>query len=350
MSVAPAPRLSIALPVRDAAPWLGECLESIAAQTEGRFELLAVDDGSRDGSRAMLDEAARRDGRIRVLATREDDRGLVPALNLALAEAAAPLLARMDADDRMHPERLARQAAALEADASLFAVASRARAFPDDEVRDGMRAYVDWQNTLLDPDELARDRFVESPVVHPSVTMRTGQARRELGGWRDQGWPEDWDFFLRAFERGLRIARLPEVLLEWRQHERQATRTGERYSAEALVTGRAAFLARRVRPEADAGRMVWILGAGPVGKELVKALARAGLVADGLADVDPRKIGGVVRGVGRRWTVVEHARLQAMTPRPFAVSAVAGAAARARVRGELHRWGWTEGEDFVVAA
>lgn len=350
MTAAPAPRLSIALPVRDAAPWLAECLESVFAQTEAGFELLAVDDGSVDASRAMLEDAARRDPRVRVLETSEDGRGLVPALNVALAAARAPVLVRMDADDRMHAERLARQASALAADPSLFAVASRARAFPDEEVRDGMRAYVEWQNALLHPDELARDRFIESPVVHPSVAMRTEMARRRLGGWRDVGWPEDWDFFLRAFELGLRIARVPDVLLDWRQHDRQATRTGERYSADALVAARAAFLARRLRPEADAGRMVWILGAGPVGKELVKALARVGLVADGLADVDPRKIGGVVRGAGRRWTVVEHARLQAMTPRPFAVSAVAGAAARQRVRAELARWGWAEGVDFVVAA
>lgn len=344
------PRSSIALPVRDAEPWLSECLASIAAQTDGDHEVLAVDDGSSDASRAILEAAAADDPRVRVLQTAATDRGLVPALNLALALARAPILVRMDADDRMHPERIARQAAALESDPTLFAVTSRTRAFPEDELRDGMRAYIEWQNGLMAPEELFRDRFIESPVVHPSVAIRTEVSRRELGGWRDAGWPEDWDFFLRAFERGLRMARLPEVLLEWRQHGRQATRTGETYRAEALVAARAAFLARRLTVEMDVGRGVWILGAGPVGKELIKGLARAGAVAEGLADVDPRKVGGVVRGTNHAWPVVEHARLRTIQPRPFAVSAVAGATARCRVRGELAGWGWVEDVDFVVAA
>jgi len=344
------PRLSVALPVRDAAPWLRECLDSVLAQTESRFEVLAVDDGSTDATRSILAEYAGRDARIRHHETSPVQRGIVAALNIALAESRAPYLARMDADDRMHPERLARQADALDADASLFGVTCRATAFPADEVRDGMRAYLDWQNTLSTPEEIARDRFIESPVLHPSVTVRTDVVRERLGGWQDNGWPEDWDFFLRAFDQGLRIARLPDFLVEWRLHARQLTRTHARYSEDALLEARSTYLARHLRQVATQDRAIWVLGAGPVGKALIKALSRCGVVACGLADVDPRKIGGVVRGEGRRWRVVAHPVLRTMEPRPFAVSAVSGAPARARVRGELGAWGWSEGEDFVVAA
>ena len=345
-----APRLSIALPVRDAEPWLGECLDSVLAQSESRFELLAVDDGSTDASRAILDGYARRDGRVRLFETASGDRGIVAALNLALAAARAPYLARMDADDRMHPERLARQAAALDADPSLFGIASRATAFPPEEQRDGMRAYLGWQNSLLLPEEIARDRFIESPVLHPSVTLRTQLVREHLGGWRDTAWPEDWDFFLRAFEQELRIARHPEALVEWRLHPLQLTRTHARYTEEALLEARSSFLGRHLARIAATDRSIWVLGAGPVGKTLIKALARHGVVAHGLADVDPRKIGGVVRGAGHRWRVVAHPLLRGMVPRPFAVSAVSGAEARSRVRAELEGWAWSEGEDFVVAA
>lgn len=344
------PRISIAMPVRDAAPWLGECLASIAAQTEPSFELLAVDDGSTDASRAILEAAAQRDARVRVLQTRADGRGIVAALNLALEAARTPYLARMDADDRMHPERLARQAARLDADASLFGVAARAAAFPAESLRDGMRGYLDWQNALVTPDDLARERFVESPVLHPSVLLRTDVVRTVLGGWHETAWPEDWDFFLRAFEAGLRIARVPDVLVEWRLHERQLTRTHARYSEDALMEARAFHLARHLGGVTGEARSLWVLGAGPVGKCLVKALARRGVVASGLADVDPRKIGGIVRGAGHAWRVIEHAALRGMSPRPFAVSAVAGAPARTRVRAGLASWGWQEGGDFVVAA
>lgn len=347
---ATAPLASIAMPVRDAAPWLQECLASVLGQDEGRFELLAVDDASTDGSRAMLEQAATRDSRIRVLGTEPGRGGIVPALNLALAEARAPVLVRMDADDFMHPSRLARQLAALDADSGLFAVSCRADAFPADECRDGMRAYLDWQNGLLGAEELARDRFVESPVLHPTIAMRTRLVREVLGGWRDVPWPEDWDFFLRAFEAGLRVARLPEVLHGWRLHPAQATHNHERYRADALLEARAHFLARRLVAPLASGRAVVVLGAGPVGKALTKALHRHAVPVAALVDVDPRKVGGVVRGEGANWKVLPHAALAGWQPRPFAVSAVSGVPARDRVRGELRRLGWSEGDDFVVAA
>ncbi len=346
----PIPRLSVALPVRDAEPWLGACLDSVLAQTETRFEVIAVDDGSTDASTAILEQYAARDRRIRVVSTSDGARGIVPALNLALGEARAEYLVRMDADDVMHPQRLARQASALDDDPSLFGVTCRAAAFPAENVRDGMKAYLDWQNALVTPAHIARNRFIESPVLHPSVTLRTQIVRDVLGGWRDCGWPEDWDFFLRAFDKGLRIGRLPEVLVEWRLHPEQLTWNDERYSQDSLMEARATFLARRLEMIARADRSIWVLGAGPVGKTLIKTLAWHGVVANGLADVDPRKIGGVVRGVGHKWRVVSHPTLRAMSPRPFAVSAVAGAAARGRVRAELARWGWREDWDFVVAA
>jgi glycosyltransferase involved in cell wall biosynthesis len=344
------PRLSIALPVRDAEPWLAECLDSILAQTETHFEVLAVDDSSLDGSRAILESYRERDSRIRILETTSEARGIVPALNRALFEARGEYIVRMDADDVMHPERLARQAEALDLDPSLFGVASRATAFPAENVRDGMKAYLDWQNALVTPEHIARNRFIECPVLHPSVTLRTELVREVLGGWRDCGWPEDWDFFMRAFDAGLRVGRVPEVLVQWRLHPEQATWNDDHYSQDALMEARATFLARRLEIVARADRSIWVLGAGPVGKTLIKSLAWHGVVAHGLADVDPRKIGGVVRGVGHKWRVVSHPTLRAMSPRPFAISAVAGAPARGRVRTELARWGWREDWDFIVAA
>ena len=85
------PRLSVLLPVRNAAETLAECLDSLAAQTLTDHEVVAVDDGSADAAAAVLDARAREDSRIRVFHT--PPRGLVAALNLALAEARGPLVA-----------------------------------------------------------------------------------------------------------------------------------------------------------------------------------------------------------------------------------------------------------------
>ena len=90
------PSVSVLLPVRDAAPTLEACVWSLRRQSLERFEVVAVNDGSRDGSEQLLDTWAAEDGRVRVLHHAAD--GLVAALNLGLARCSAPLIARMDAD------------------------------------------------------------------------------------------------------------------------------------------------------------------------------------------------------------------------------------------------------------
>jgi len=348
-----APAVTVLMPVRNAARWLDDALDSVRTQTLGDWELVAVDDGSDDASRSILDRHRDRDARIHVVAGEPDDAGIVAALNLGLGAARAPLLARMDADDVMHAERLELQRRALESDPSLFAVSCRVGAFPDANVGEGMRRYLAWQNELTGPDELARDRFVEMPLLHPSVMMRTDVMRERLGGWRDAGWAEDWDLFLRAFAGGLRVARVPHELLYWRVHDEQATRVDPRYSAERFMQARAHFLAAAL---AGARRPLWILGAGPVGKKLGKSLqrelaaAKAPVALAGFVDVDPKKIGGVVHDGRHRWPVISMAELAALRPRPFAIAAVGQRGGRDRVRGALAGAGWREGDDFLVAA
>lgn len=340
-------RISVLMPVRDAAPWLPEALASLAAQTEESWELLAVDDGSRDGSRALLRRWAEKDARVRVLETVPERRGIVAALNAGLAAAAAPLLARMDADDVSHPQRLAMQAAVLARKPCLFGSCCRVQAFPTASVRDGMSRYLAWQNGLESSVDIARDRFVESPMLHPSIMVRTVPLRDRLGGWVDCGWPEDWDLFLRAFELGLAFERVGEVLVRWRLHPRQATRTDPRYSPDSLCAARAHFLARALRCDP---RPVWLLGAGPVGKTLAKALWNENVPVAGFAEIDRRKIGGRVHHAAYRWPVISMNDLFALEPRPRAVAAVGRAGARERIREELAARGWLEGGDFFAAA
>src|SRR5262245_50060119 len=110
------------MPVRDAGATLGEAMDSLLAQTFRDFEIVAVDDGSTDDSRARLEAYAARDARVRVLAG--PAQGLVAALERGRAACRAPLIARMDADDVAAPERLARQVALLEARPELGLVAT----------------------------------------------------------------------------------------------------------------------------------------------------------------------------------------------------------------------------------
>lgn len=96
-----APTVSVCVPVYNASAHLGECIDSILAQTYTDFELLIVDDGSTDSSRDVV--RAYTDPRIRLLENAHD---YIGSLNLLLREARGRYVARMDADDLMLPDRL----------------------------------------------------------------------------------------------------------------------------------------------------------------------------------------------------------------------------------------------------
>jgi glycosyltransferase involved in cell wall biosynthesis len=328
----------VLLPVRDAAATLDACLGSLAAQTLADHEVVAVDDGSRDGSGEILRARARSDPRLRVLGT--PPRGLVPALNLALGEARASLVARMDADDRAREERLSRQVERLEGDRAVDFLGCRVH-LVGAGAGEGMRSYVRWQNALLDHDAMARDRFVESPLVHPSVATRTATLRR-LGGWRAFDGPEDYDLWLRGFDAGLRFAKLAEVLLDWRDSPRRLTRADPRYAPARFLALKLEWLARG--PLAG-GRPAVVWGAGPVGKGWSRALRAAGHEVRAFVEVNRRKIGGRVNGVPVV-AVDEAARLRG----PLHLAAVGQPGARERIRAEAARLGLVDGIDLVAVA
>jgi glycosyltransferase involved in cell wall biosynthesis len=162
--------ISILMPFRNAEATLAETLASIAAQSLSEWELVAVDDGSEDRSAEMVRAFAAREGRTVLV---EPGRvGLVAALNLGLERCAFPLVARMDADDVMHPERLADQRAWLEDRPDHSVAGSLVELFSDEPVTEGSLEYIRWQNGCRTSVDIANERYVESPLAHPSVMFR----------------------------------------------------------------------------------------------------------------------------------------------------------------------------------
>jgi glycosyltransferase involved in cell wall biosynthesis len=222
----------VLLPVRNALPYLGASLRSLVRQTEGDFEIVAVDDGSDDGSFEALERAAGREPRLRVV--RQPARGLPAALNTALAHARAPLLARQDADDLSHPRRFELQREMLRRDPELAVVGARLRMFPAKAVGAGMRRWEAWHNALLTHEDMANERLIDSPLAHGTAIIRREWVER-VGGWAERGWAEDVDLWLRLFEAGARFGKRPEVLYAWRQHRRSATRRDPRYARDRFI-------------------------------------------------------------------------------------------------------------------
>lgn len=233
----PEPRVTVAMSVYNNAPWLGEAIESILGQTFPDFEFLIVNDGSTDGSGAIIDGYAASDPRIRVI--HQDNRGLVASLNRLIEEAHAPLIARMDGDDVSQPKRLERQYAFLAAN-------------PDHGVVGTCTDDIDLDGSLLlnhDFHPLDHASFLEAvaergPLLcHPSVMMRTDLAR-EVGGYRSAfAHCEDYDLWLRLASR-TKLCSLPDRLLHYR---RSPTQVSKRYVVEQQIGAAVAFEAYRER-------------------------------------------------------------------------------------------------------
>jgi cellulose synthase/poly-beta-1,6-N-acetylglucosamine synthase-like glycosyltransferase len=332
------PRVSVLLPVRDAESTLAASLRSVSRQRLRELECIVVDDGSRDASLAIARQHARGDPRFRVIA--EPARGLVPALGRGLAECRAPLVARHDADDCMHRDRLALQVVALDADPDLAGVGCHVRLFPRDALGPGMRAYERWLASVRTPQDVRREAFVECPLAHPSLVLRSEVLRAHA--YRDLGWPEDYDLLLRILGAGRELGVVPRRLLAWRHtpgrlSQRSAVYAPDRFTAckaQHLASG---LLARETR--------YWLWGYGGTGRALAKALRAHDRHPDAIVELHPRRIGQRIQGA----RVIAPHELGAPGTLPLVVS-VAGAEARGLIRADLARRGFREGADYVCAA
>lgn len=351
------PRISVLLPVRNAAVTLDSAFRSLAEQRFADFEVIAVDDGSTDETPDLLATWAARDPRVRMHRL-ESSGNIARALVLAASGASGSLLARFDADDLALPERFGRQVEFLAAHPEIGLVAtgvSMWRDAPADGAvaggaqTDGARRYEQWLESVVTPEQIALNLWIESPLPHPTVMMRR-EVYDGVGGYRDLQWPEDYDLWLRMLRAGVRMAKISEPLVLWRDHPTRASRVQPLYGLDRFLDCRAHHLAQFI-----GARAIVVWGAGRDGRRLAKALLREGARIDAFLDIDPRKIGRTAQGRqildSEAWLAsVEAAANTTETSRPLLVAAVGAAGARELIRARLRQAGFREGRDFLCAA
>lgn len=218
------PTVSVLMPVHNADRYVAEAVESILGQSWSDWELLIVDDGSTDRSRAIIERFAARDHRLRL--TSRPNTGYTVALNELLTQSSGEFVARMDADDVALADRLSRQVEYLRAHPEVVCVGTAVH-FIDDAgrfLRDG--------HPGLENDEI-QERILAGDCVlnHPSVMMRRGPVE-SVGGYRPEFEPaEDLDLWLRLAEVG-RLANLAEPLMNYRQHPASFSERHQRLQLE----------------------------------------------------------------------------------------------------------------------
>lgn len=199
------PFFSIVLPAFNAGPSLETSIASALAQTFNDLEVVVIDDGSVDDTRARAAQWSRRDSRVRVVGL-DENVGITKALNAGLAEARGEWIARLDADDFALPNRLTVQHRHLEQhDFEHGLYGSRAMTF---ELETG-RCFTMGSLQSGITDAVSRENAY-NPIVHSTLCMPNTAAFR----YRDKfALAQDFDLVLRCATRGTPIRTAPEVLV-----------------------------------------------------------------------------------------------------------------------------------------
>jgi hypothetical protein len=339
------PHVSVLLPVRNGAAFLGAALRSVARQTSPPLQLVAVDDASTDATPAVL---AAWQGRLPLTVVPGAGTGLVDALNVGLAACTGDLVARMDADDVMLPRRLEAQVRHLEENPHLAVCGTEVRSFPRRAVSPKRVAYDGWLSSLHTPEEHARDIYVEAPLAHPTAMVPKDWLTR-VGGYQERGWPEDYDLWLRLHGAGARLGKPAGVLHLWREHPDRISRRHGAYTRDAIRACRIHHLATQHRLRE---RGVVVMGAGLEGKAAGRALLREGVAVVAHVDADLRKVGGRLMGEGGVRVLGPEALpgLRRDHPGALVVVAIGTAGARPGLRTQLATLGLREPEDAVFVA
>jgi len=271
------PLVSVVLPVCNGAADLPVAIDTILKQTFADFELIAINDGSSDGTAAVLDGL--RDPRVQVI--HQDNMGLAAALNRGIARARGRYVARQDHDDWARPTRLEKQVAFLEANPDCALVGTRAEIWVGDRktrrVHDHPTGNAALQFELL----------FDNPFVHSSIMLRKS-ALITVGGYttdRSRQPPEDYELWSRL-ARHFEVANLPERLTIYREVPMSMSRLGPNPFQEKVILISAENLAyatgetRVAQPHRDIAalthRAFHALSADPDIEQLCSVVSRAG--------------------------------------------------------------------------
>jgi hypothetical protein len=248
-----ATRISVLLPVKNGLPYLHDAITSLTAQTHPDLEILVIDDGSDDGGpQEVIAQAL---SHVRVI--KSNGQGVAAALNTGLRAATGAFVARQDADDWSHPERLARQYEYLLRHTDIDVLATCAE-FVD---REGRPVETSWttsvrreEDAAQTPDTLGALLPLTCGLVHGSIMARR-DVLREAGGYRPQAvYAEDYDLWLRLLPRA-RFAKLPTRLYTYRLHETAVSQQYRDIQLRSMIRAKLEFLMRQFPHLAPGARL-----------------------------------------------------------------------------------------------
>jgi glycosyltransferase involved in cell wall biosynthesis len=328
------PLISVLMPVRNAAPWLSDCLESLLAQSYTYWELLAVIDHSTDESGDILEAFAKRDSRITVHPA--NGTGIIPALRLAYGRSSGALITRMDADDLMPARKLELLLVAWQKQGEGCVATGRVNYISDGILQDGYRRYATWLNELQRQGHPFRAIYRECVIPSPAWLMHRHDLDR-IDAFHSDRYPEDYDLVFRMYAAGLSVSSAQEVVHIWRDHPTRSSRTRPEYARQEYFKLKVPYF-RDLDRDPDRPLVLW--GAGTKGKKLARQLREHNLDFRWVCNT-ASKWGHQIQGIR-----MEAPGVVDEWPDPQIIVAVSGPDDQQQLLNQFRQKGMEEGRDF----
>lgn len=214
--------VSVIMPVYNAEKFLSASIKSVLDQSFTNFEFIIYNDGSSDKSLEIIQSF--HDPRI-TLVHSEKNQGYLGYLNDGITRAKGKYIARMDADDIAYPERFARQVAFLEANPGVGACGTWAVRFTGNALEPETTTVWELEQTHS---EIIKAGLMRVPLVHPTAMYSTDIVRKNGIIYRHDRYPaEDYQFWY-DISKVAALANIPEVLLKYRDHGNNISKTSDR--------------------------------------------------------------------------------------------------------------------------
>lgn len=263
------PLVSIIMAVKDTAPYLPECLDSIVNQTYTNWELLAVNDHSSDETPEILKAYSEKYSRIRFI--NSDKPRLIPTLQVGYAAAKGDLINRMDSDDRMPLDKIEVLVNEWLKYGKGYVIAGGTEHFVDEgEVGDGFLRYERWLNEVARTGSHYQQIYKEC-VIPSHCWMMHKEDFDSVEAFDPIIYPEDYDLCFRIYRNGLKVIGIDKVLHHWRDRSNRISRTWEEYKDNRYFEMKLRFFFELDR---DSDRPLVLWGAGRNGKDMAKLILK----------------------------------------------------------------------------
>jgi glycosyltransferase involved in cell wall biosynthesis len=233
----------------------------------------------------------KKDPRIKVF--RNNDVGIIPALNKSYKNSSGQFITRMDADDKMPLNKLETLLSILQGNVLGTVATGKVHYFPRNEIKKGYLAYENWLNHLCETETHWEEIYKECVIPSPCWLMHR-ETLDKIGAFNSGTYPEDYDLVWRMFMNDIKVLCSTEILHLWRDHPNRVSRNSEVYQTQTYFELKVDYMLQM--PEINFKKWV-VWGAGKKGKSLIQILQQKGKKNISWVCNNSNKIGKVISNI-----------------------------------------------------